>query len=437
MALGGPNWVNPAPIGNPSLSDQPLDTGDTQHTDPIKFIMDLLNQRLQAQPPQAKPRSKGRKFMDYLDASAGMNRHPELAQHWLNERRGINDQESAAYQNSQAQIPYLIRALSGLEGRQMMQEGINSRTPDIMHGGNIPSFGPNGVTLNRIPMYDRNTGQLIGFQEAGVAPPQSAVVDMGNGTQGWAPKPGSAWNPAPVSGVPQPPPMPTTQPTGPPPYGGFRQPQNNQAGAARGATPSTHSGSPFNLPPKTPAAGIGAKTAERSGFANGITNLLDLQMVANKEQVGNFGKPGWSPSGLLGLGAQNAVDWMARSPTIQPLTQNDSNRATYNYNVNMQPQLFAYTKAQTGAQFSAQEFTRYQSAFPTSMDDEYAATEKIGALLKMVRQEVIATDKQYNGIEVDERFTKYEGRVMPRVKYKQLAPEDRISFVAGGGKVIE
>lgn len=200
-----------------------------------------------------------------------------------------------------------------------------------------------------------------------------------------------------------------------------------------------------NLPPHMAPAGAAENVAHRTAFAIGLDSLIGLQKEAYKSQTSKFGTTGGidlsdpvdSLGNIASLASQNVADYTSRNPRLQPLLQDPSMRSVLNYNVNMQPALFSYTKSQTGAQFGMQEFDRYRSSFPTSMDDEYTATEKIGSLLRIVRADVIASQQQFHGIEVDPRFTVYIGRIMPRINFNRLSAEDRIAFIAGGGTVRE
>lgn len=177
------------------------------------------------------------------------------------------------------------------------------------------------------------------------------------------------------------------------------------------------------------------RVAGQSAFAAGLDDLLSYQKRAHQAQTTMFGSSAGA-TGVPSLVGQVSADVASQHGYTQPLLQGSPLQAVTDYNVNMRPMLFAYVKQQTGVQFGMKEFSMYASQFPTSLDDENTTIEKLGGLVRSVRQRNIAESQQFGGIEPDKRFTEFSGRMMPRATWQQLPASERLRFVIGGGKVM-
>lgn len=199
---------------------------------------------------------------------------------------------------------------------------------------------------------------------------------------------------APGGGLPQ---MPQPQLTGTPTTGSNVQ-GSIPSPQPQGAPPVSGNVKRLGVP-KQPAASVSQNYAAQSAFLGGIQELLDIQKQANQQQVQASGQIGTDVGGLFNYGKQAAKELMTRSEFTQPLLSTmQGGQSIIGYRVRMMPKLFNYVKAQTGVQFGYREFLQYSSLFPTSLDNEDTARQKIESLTQVIRANKTELERQFHAL---------------------------------------
>lgn len=429
----------PPPDQDPRMVAQNQQAGGSKpQSGPLDdILMRMITQNLGQAPPPERP-------LNNWEVFAGLM-HPELINVLMARKQDTPQWQQ--YNAAQKQMPSLLQAYSSEQSRlgtnerfMQTQQRLGTQFDERM---NLGRYVPGQVSYNdpqrgNVTMQvwkDKLTGQIMdeNRQPIELGPLTSAIhfqnyagpggeniqaptVPMPQAGQQVVPRPSSTGighTPSPTlgSGI----------------QGG--QPQNTAPVGAAGQ-PTRKGTAHFN-----PAAA--ERVAGQSAFAAGLDDLMAYQQRAHGAQTNTFGQAGLSPTGIPALAGQAVADVASQHGYTQPFLQGSPLQAVTDYNVNMRPMLFNYVKQQTGVQFGMKEFNMYASQFPTSLDDTDTAIEKLGGLVRSVRQRNIAESQQFGGIEPDPKFTAFVGKQMPRSVLHTLPPAERLRFIVGGGQVTE
>lgn len=431
----------------PALPPRPDDTDTSQADEQVypaqrldlspeenqQMLMRMFMERLNAQPPPP-PKPPDINFMHAMFMSKlGGPLQQVMLQRMMQQQPGYQDyaQKAAGFKAGQEQLGDIGQMLG-----TMQRTGQSADRMEMYRylPGQLSYLDPVRGNVNMQVWKDRMTGQIMDEHRNPIdVGALNAQVHFQNYAGPGGENIQATTSPLPQTGVtpltPQPAQRPSSTGIGHAP--GSPAVSGIQGGQAQNVAPAGTAGkgtAHFN-----PAAA--ERVAGQSAFAAGLDDLLSYQKRAHQAQTMMFGSSE-GVTGIPSLAGQVTADVASQHGYTQPLLQGSPLQAVTDYNVNMRPMLFAYVKQQTGVQFGMKEFSMYASQFPTSLDDENTAIEKLGGLVRSVRQRNIAESEQFKGIEPDKRFTEFSGRTMPRTIWQQLPAAERLRFVVGGGKVM-
>lgn len=421
------------PMGDPALSDEPLNPGAPGGFGPIEQqILQHVLATLNEQPPVAPPEKKHSRFVQgminadpYFSAVRQQNYQgtPEYKQYsaklmGYQERQkqlapaaamigGMNREQRLA------NVPYTLKYTDPTGGVKTLPLMLNKQTGQFMDTNGLPVSIPPGGVLSPIGETPYETaGGGTGFAPNTYMPGMGMAQPQGRTPlTGWSPEGGGPTTaPQTIPGLGPPAPGTGSAPAAAPPVtqGGSRGPMPANVG---GPTVRPQ-GNQLGLRPAPPM--MQEQALRASKLVSGMHDILSTWDTASSAQQQRFGE---SP---LGVAGQQAQDLMSQGRYTRGFIDRFGDPQVADYYTKIRQTTYDYVKQQTGAQFSITEMDRYLALFPTTADTPQRAHALIQEVVDRAVREINTIKFNWPSIQVGNEQV-------------YVSPQYLQEFLGGGG----